>query len=152
MQSDHHPLLVNLAPKLKRVGERPFRFEATWFNHKEFDGFVKEKWGAKRETWEALEHLEGDLKIWNDQVFGHINQKKRELLNRINGIQKKLQEGTNEFLEKLEQELQLELRDVLWREEMLWFQKARTKWIQDGDRNTSYYHAKTKIHRRRETE
>ena len=34
-------------------------------------------------------------------------------------------------------------------EEVLWFQKARTKWLNDGDRNTSYYHVKTKVRRSR---
>lgn len=34
-------------------------------------------------------------------------------------------------------------------EEILWFQKARTQWLRDGDRNTSYYHTKTNIRRRR---
>ena len=30
---------------------------------------------------------------------------------------------------------------VLRQEEIVWFQKSRTKWIQDGDR-TKYYHLK----------
>jgi len=32
---------------------------------------------------------------------------------------------------------------VLHHEELAWFQKSCKKWLQDGDRNTRYYHLKT---------
>lgn len=35
------------------------------------------------------------------------------------------------------------------KEEIIWFQKARTEWMNDGDRNTTYYHTKTTVRRRR---
>ncbi|MCI03256.1 hypothetical protein A2U01_0024292 [Trifolium medium] len=38
---------------------------------------------------------------------------------------------------------------VLKQEEVLWFQKSRSQWIKDGDRNTSYNHLKTLNRRRR---
>ncbi|WJX75538.1 hypothetical protein P8452_59063 [Trifolium repens] len=44
--------------------------------------------------------------------------------------------------------LQQELTLVLKQEEAMWFQKSRSQWIKDGDRNTCYYHVKT-INRRR---
>ena len=55
----------------------------------------------------------------------------------------------NPFLNELEDRLQKELWEVLKQEELLWFQKSRTKWIQDGDHNTSFYHPKTIIKRRK---
>jgi hypothetical protein len=68
---------------------------------------------------------------------------------RINGIQRKQHiERNNKFLEKLEQNLQQELTLILKQEEAVWFQKSRSQWIKDGDRNTRYYHVKT-INRRR---
>jgi hypothetical protein len=38
---------------------------------------------------------------------------------------------------------------VLKQEEAMWFQKSRTQWIKDGDRNTQYYHVKTITRRRK---
>lgn len=32
---------------------------------------------------------------------------------------------------------------ILKQEELDWFQQSRTKWIQDGDRNTRFQHLKT---------
>lgn len=55
----------------------------------------------------------------------------------------------NPFLVNLEKELQLELADILHREELLWFQRSRTKWLQDGDRNTRYYHIKATNRKKR---
>ena len=43
----------------------------------------------------------------------------------------------------------LDLACSLAQEELLCFHKSRTKWIQSGDRNTSYFHATTLIKRRR---
>lgn len=33
--------------------------------------------------------------------------------------------------------------DVLFQEELLWYQRARADWIKDGDRNTSFFHLST---------
>lgn len=42
-----------------------------------------------------------------------------------------------------------ELNEVLDQEELLWYQKSRSLWIRDGDRNTSFYHKSTMIRRNR---
>jgi hypothetical protein len=71
-------------------------------------------------------------------------------MNRINGIQRRQQvEKNNKFLERLERNLQQELNLILKQEEAMWFQKSRSQWIKDGDRNTRYYHVKTITRRRR---
>ncbi|XP_061367067.1 uncharacterized protein LOC133310186 [Gastrolobium bilobum] len=49
----------------------------------------------------------------------------------------------------LDKALQDELNRVLEQEEALWFQKARCKWITDGDRNIIFYHTTTIIRRAR---
>ncbi|MCH99416.1 hypothetical protein A2U01_0020428, partial [Trifolium medium] len=69
---------------------------------------------------------------------------------RIGGIQKRLQSGINRAgLKRLEQRLQRELNDILRKEELMWFQRSRAKWLKDGDRNTRYYHIKTVSRRRK---
>lgn len=49
----------------------------------------------------------------------------------------------------LENKLIKELNEILNQEELLWFQKSRNSWIQDGDRNTSFYHRSMIICRNR---
>lgn len=68
-------------------------------------------------------------------------------MGRLRGIQSALQRRDNPYLAQLENSLTIELREILDREEILWFQKARTTWMHDGDRNTKFYHTKTKIRR-----
>jgi hypothetical protein len=93
--------------------------------------------------------MEVEFGKWKRDVFGNTNKQKNALMARINGIQRRQQvEKHNKFLEKLERQLQQELTVILKQEEAMWFQKSRSKWIKDGDRNTRYYHLKT-VNRRR---
>ena len=48
---------------------------------------------------------------------------------------------------KLETELRFEYEHVLDQEELLWKQKSRSDWINEGDRNTTYFHNKFRIKR-----
>lgn len=66
-----------------------------------------------------------------------------------NGIERRLQRIYNiEGLKKLEQKLQQEFSDILRKDELMWFQRSRTKWKADKYRNKRYYHIKI-INRRR---
>lgn len=150
LQSDHHPVIVKLVPPQARTGERPFRFEAAWLTHGKFQDFVKDKCDRQGVAWHALTKLEAELLDWNVSTFGHIAKRKLELLRRIGGIQRSLQgRNDNNFLEELESKLQHELREILLQEEILWYQKSRSKWLNDRDRNTKFYHLKTKVNRSR---
>nr|GMD37695.1 LINE-type retrotransposon LIb DNA [Ipomoea batatas] len=88
-------------------------------------------------------------KEWNQKVFGNIFKRKSNLQARIKGIQESAFFPTSRGLQVLENKLISELNQVLQEEEILWFQKSRRLWIQDGDRNTSFYHKSTLIRRNR---
>ncbi|GAU46050.1 hypothetical protein TSUD_191210 [Trifolium subterraneum] len=79
-------------------------------------------------------------KAYGDMVKQHWN-KEKTLPARVNYM-------ADEF-SKWQRDLQQELTLVLKQEEAVWFQKSRSQWIKDGDRNTRYYHVKT-IKRRRQ--
>ncbi|XP_028801035.1 uncharacterized protein LOC114756538 [Neltuma alba] len=147
--SDHHPMLVDLFPENQPARGRMFRFEAAWQMHNQFDDMMRNCWSSRMETHRSLENLKADLIQWNRDVFGRIEVRKKNLLNRLFGVQRSLDRNGNPFLINLEKELEWELMETLKQEEMLWFQKSRGRWIDQGDRNTRYYHTKTLIRRRK---
>ncbi|XVF09573.1 hypothetical protein REPUB_Repub07fG0106000 [Reevesia pubescens] len=70
-------------------------------------------------------------------------------MSRIQGAQKALEDRPNPFLFKLEKELLAEYEETLMHEELLWFQKSRSNWIQFGDKNTKFFQTFKIIRRRR---
>lgn len=73
---------------------------------------------------------------WNKNVFGKVERdiklkqaKLQQIQNSINSIQDVMKDRT----------LRNELEDPLNREELMRAQKARTRWILQGDRNTKYF-------------
>ncbi|KAA3472382.1 reverse transcriptase [Gossypium australe] len=150
LNSDHAPLLIRLNgnPPPNRA-LRPFRFQAAWLQHPEFNTFVQEKWNAEDHIIDALENMSKHCLQWNKAVFGNIFARKKRLEARIEGIQRKLRSNFDPGLWKLEKHLKEQLDLTLHQEETLWFQKSREKWIVQGDRNTKFFHTTTLIRRKR---
>jgi hypothetical protein len=118
--------------------------------HDTYKDLVKHQWNKNDALPHNISHREEELNKWKRNVFGSIHKRKADLMTRINGIQRRQQaEKNNKFLERLERNLQQELNLILKQEEAMWFQKSRSQWIKDGDRNTRYYHVKTVTRRRR---
>ncbi|KAK4286586.1 hypothetical protein QN277_003122 [Acacia crassicarpa] len=147
--SDHNPILLNLGVLVKVRRNNPFRFEAMWMAHDDFNNFLRGQWNSDGGLEMKLENVRKGIPVWNKETFGMIERKKREILARLNGIQKSPAYPYSTFLNDLELKLQWELEEISKLEEIKWFQKSRAEWIVKSDRNTRYYHMKTKIRRRR---
>jgi hypothetical protein len=147
--SDHHPIIIMLQGITPLMKKSKFRFEKAWMYHPSYTELIQQHWKNGNALPDKVINMTDKFVKWKREVFGSINKRKADLMARLNGIQRKQHiERNNKFLEKLEQNLQQELTLVLKQEEAVWFQKSRSQWIQDGDRNTRYYHVKT-INRRR---
>ncbi|KAI9124541.1 hypothetical protein K1719_004463 [Acacia pycnantha] len=118
----------------------------------DFQGIIRRIWGSGNDILSCLEAFKSEIQAWNSSTFGGIGFRKRRLLNRLNGIQSKLELNPNDpsdFLVDLEASLREELEEVCFQEELLWLQKSSSDWVCLGDRNTSYYYLKALMRKNR---
>jgi hypothetical protein len=142
--SDHHPILISLFRHFHVGGARAFRFESAWQLDKSYNDMLAACWDKNRHVHDNLQALQHNIKEWKFLSFDTVIERKKELMARIGGIQKSMYTGGNlRWLRGLEKKLQSELAEILKKEEIMWFQRSRAKWLMDGDRNTRYYHLKT---------
>jgi hypothetical protein len=129
---------------------RPFRFLTGWINHEDFEGLMHREWRNELTSWNSnLYHLKEALKVWNRDVFGNIFVRKKYLLRQLCRIEREMACRWSQELEFDQRLVWKEYEECIANEELLWFQKSRTKWLEQGDRNTRYFHGVTAIRRRK---
>lgn len=117
--------------------------------HDEFSEFVSKTWTTSDGNFfEKSKCLSKAIMQWNFDVFGNIFTRKRRLLARIGGIQRDRDRSDNPFLIKLKAELTVEYETLRDHENIFWKQKYRDKWLQDGVRNTKFFHLATLVRRK----
>ncbi|KAL8525193.1 hypothetical protein ACS0TY_014713 [Phlomoides rotata] len=109
---------------------------------------VTEKWRSYEvEGWggfvlkEKLKRLKTDIKQWNKEVFKQVDEKiedRRNKIQELDMIDEAMGLVQNEIIQRNEERAGL-LYDIKCRDNILQ-QKARCKWIKEGDANTRYFH------------
>ena len=88
------------------------------------------------------------LKEWNKNEFGNIFKAKKEVEQKLQGINQVLMtDGFTEERKIQADSLQQEWEDKCKQEEIFWRQKSRVQWIKEGERNTKFFHKSTVDHR-----
>lgn len=147
--SDHSPLIIHLHGIHPTVPNyKPFRLEAAWISDPSFEEIVYNHWRGDN-LHDKINNFSLAAIEWNKSVFGNIFRNKRWILARIKGVQQAQSDNFSHNLLFLEKELIAYYNKILEQEEILWFQKSRSKWIVQGERNTRYFHLSTIIKRRK---
>lgn len=150
LSSDHTPLYLQLQPQQGMdPRRRPFRFEAAWLTHDGFKDLLSTSWDPSLSTPAALTKLKMRLKKWNREVLGDLHMRKERLATELKEVQDFLDVAQSDDLLAREAALLRSFDALLEQEEVLWFRKSREKYIELGDRNTSFFHISTVIRRRR---
>lgn len=149
-KSDHRPLLVQFkAERACNKRRRPFRFLAAWLTHDDFQRFMKCNWHKNMPWNHQMHRFKQDLEKWNKEIFGNIFARKKSLLRQLESINAQMVFNNNPHLVEQQYNIWKEYEEVLGQEEILWFQKSRSKWLAFGDKNSRYFHGITIVRRRR---
>ncbi|GLT25063.1 hypothetical protein SLA2020_002170 [Shorea laevis] len=129
---------------------KPIRFEAAWLSRAKFSAVFTQAWAKHpNQLFAAISSVGKACLSWDLSTFGNIFRKKRLLKARISGIQNSPHYYSSSWLQGLEKNLLEEYQQILYEEELLWFQKSRVDWIASGDRNSSFYHMSTMVRKNR---
>ncbi|MCH84503.1 LINE-1 reverse transcriptase like, partial [Trifolium medium] len=148
--SDHCPLILKYSND--EWGPKPFRFNNFWLHNKKFKEVVESFWVNLRiEGWmgfvlkEKLKALKKFLRDWHKIEYGGSGARIEELVVEIRVLDTR---GEEEGLSNEEVESRKEKFRVLWKllknNEALMFQRARSKWLKEGDANTKFFHGSVK--------
>jgi len=136
--SNYYPVLLELFRSPLATYEKPFRFHTMWIRHPKFPDVVKKAWESNINLHSAIRNFTDRAKQWNRSVFGNLFARKKKVLARLNGAQKALSNGPNNFLIQLERSLIEEYNSIMQQEEY-WALKSRLNWVAYGDCNTSFF-------------
>lgn len=153
--SDHVPLCLR-TDAIPTVC-RDFRYELCWRLRPDFHKRVIDNWSLpvkanhSIDIWKMkIKRLKQMLKGWNINVEGHYKKLKKELMSKIDNLDKTSEvSGLSEAdrMEKLG--FEMNLRKLVDKEGMRLKQRARDKFMLDGDENSKYFHLLAKCKRRK---
>ncbi|KAH1213353.1 putative ribonuclease H protein [Glycine max] len=152
--SDHCPIL--LRSNFVDWGPKPFKVMDWWLQDKGFQDMVALKWSNYHPNgWggfalkQKLKFIKGCIRQWSSSN-GVINVKKiQDLKKELNALEAGI---SDRIMNQSEVDLKKSLQEQLWHAsnayESMLRQKARVKWLKEGDRNSAYFHNMLN-HRRR---
>jgi hypothetical protein len=127
---------------VQNKGQR--NFEAKWFREENFGEIVKDEWEAAVgatspiDVLQRLKTMHSGLHAWDQRV---LRRPKRRLREAQRDLENVMRGPINQETERRKHEISNLIEKLLEQEEIKWNQRARANWLQNGDRNTAYFHS-----------
>ncbi|VFQ99227.1 unnamed protein product [Cuscuta campestris] len=153
--SDHSPLHISTTIPTCTTAPRKFSFLNAWTTHADFMQVVEKAWKTTVsgppmvQVAAKLKATTYALNTWNKQVFGNIFTKLEDLEKKVQNAEELYQADPSD--ENLINFKSVEASYIhqLYLEKLFWRQKAHIQWIEDGDKNSKFFHSRVKDRRRR---
>ncbi|KAL5559026.1 hypothetical protein UlMin_035237 [Ulmus minor] len=149
--SSDHSLVVLNSEGCSSFIRRPFRFEAIWTRDRRSHWIVEHAWAKgfhpnpSTRFYRSLYHTRRSLSFWNKYQFGKVQLQIKATKQALAECQANRHDDDSWERDK---DLRCQLDELLRREEMLWFQKAKVQWRLEGDRCSRFFFMTTMIRRK----
>jgi hypothetical protein len=153
--SDHAPLCLQTGtiPSARK----DFRYELCWKLRPDFHNLVRSNWSLSvsvthsLDVWKLkLKRLRQNLKGWNSNIVGHYKKLKKDLIEKIDTLDKVSEtSGLSDADRFLKLDLEYNLKKIVNEENISLRQKARDKFLLEGDENSKYFHLLAKLKKRK---
>lgn len=143
--SDPRPIVINMAKQMlheQRKG-KPFRNEVSWALREDCLHLIQEEWNKHTLAphklalvTEGLQRCQEKLKIWAKANFGNTKRSINIKLAQLSKLQESHEGEKGDRFRTLSNKVE----GLLEEDNLKWKQRARQRWLQEGDKNTKYFH------------
>lgn len=114
---DHYGIWLSVNDDLNRRSKNYFKFMGPWLYHLDFPYRVRNVWHFSMPQDQNIEALTVTLKMWNNDTFGNIFQKKEKILVRLEEVNKEIFINPNNNVLQLRQKLWINYTKILKHQE-----------------------------------
>ncbi|KAK7268454.1 hypothetical protein RIF29_21152 [Crotalaria pallida] len=145
--SDHSPIALSFglhapARRVHQCNDR-FFFEQAWVEHESCERIITEAWLSSTAPPKAgfIEQTINDtgkaLRVWSKEEFHGLPVE----IKKLQALLEDLNSAPNSQANWIkQQEVSMRLNELLSWEEIMWKQRSKVHWLQEGDQNTAFFH------------
>jgi exonuclease III len=152
--SDHNPILLVFGTNHDfRDDSHPKhlikRFENIWLHDQNCTHIVKNTWDqTSGDTGQKLRAVMDNTASWGKRNYGNIPKEVKSIQDKLQGLRSLT--PSKDLLSQIHQ-LETKMDELIHKEEIWWAQRAKSNWLNHGDKNSKYFHYKASQRKRKKT-